>query len=263
MTGLLRNPVNPLNASAAPAQEAYVPTPPEAYATQVDYSTGEMVLPEINPAPMQVPAQAPVQVPAVAHPVALAPTTGMMSLGAAPVPSDSFSNLKVGFGAFPRLKMDAGKFWAGSEMIGTEFLANLVDQRPLFVIRDRENSTEKGSQVIWSYDGETTTQGQRVADVRASWAMNGQSKHVIRETSEVLAIILDGKFANRLVTFAVPQQSVVRLAGYSRECELLHRRAVSQVVTRIYVGEPIKGSTATFTPWGFQYVGPYEVQAAA
>lgn len=242
MSGLLRNPVNPLNnVSGAVVAE-----------TQVDTATGEIIS-SADPV-VETSQQTAV---ATAHPsavAAVAPTTQMLPI----TDNDGFDDLDLGFGAFPRVKLEAGKFWVGSEIYGDKLIAHIAKIQKVYVIRDRADQNDKGGRAIWSYDGTYTTTGESVEAVKAKWASEGFTAPVVRETGEAVALLKDGKLAGKVVMLSIPQQSMNKLAGYHKELQLTRGKRVSEVLTEVAVGDPVKAGSGTFTPWNFNYFGALE-----
>lgn len=261
MSGLLRNPVNPLAANPAPQanpvneesqayqeaqpyQEAPAPTQAQTPVQSFNDLASEIHYPNPPQMPAQAVAQVSVQVPA-ALPVGNA--------------DDGFDDIEVTFSSYPRVKLEAGKFWAGTENLGDAFTAHIAAIRRVYVIRDREDQNDKDGRAIWSYDGVTTTMHQSVAAIKAQWAKEGFRDPVTRETGEACALIKDGKMAGRMVMLSIPQQSMAKLSGYHNELKLSRGMRASQVLTRVYVSDPVKAKSGTFTPWGFAYAGPLEM----
>lgn len=246
MSGLLRNPVNPLNAAAPQANPVHedIPAFDEAPAVEEAYAVTALATAEAH---YPQPVQQSTAIGRYEHPA--------LAVNAY---DDGFDSIEVNFSSYPRVKLEAGKFWAGTENLGDQFTAQLAQVRKVYVVRDRADQNDKGGRAIWTHDGETTTQGLSVAAIKAKWASEGFTDPVTRETGEGVALIKDGKMAGRMVMLSIPQQSMAKLAGYHNELKLSRGLRASQVLTRVYVSEPVKASSGTFTPWGFAYAGPLD-----
>lgn len=259
MSLLNRQSVNPLTANAtAAAAAANVPFDPSE-----DFSQAQApAQPSTFAAPAQEVANLPVDLstPGPAH---FAPPAVASLVPAAGAFDDGFDDLTPGFGALPRVKMEAGHFWCDSERVGTEFVAQFIQSKKVFIWRDRRADAPGEAKAAWSNDGVTCQNGLTVEEVRAKWVRDGQpaEEHVMRETREVIAMVLTGPMKDKVVQLSIPQQSVNKMAGYRGQLLATRGRRIPDVLTRVHVGEPIKTKQGSFTPWAFEYAGELDGSA--
>ncbi|MFN5746604.1 MAG: hypothetical protein ACK443_11040 [Methylococcaceae bacterium] len=248
MSGLLRNPVNPLTNSAPPSAPAPAPAPVE-----FSNETGEIY----DPSPEAlVPS-------AIALAAATAATTPQLFTPAVSLPvstlqdfEDGFDDAETDFGAFPRIKLDNGWFWNGNEKIGTSFSAHMCKMRKVYIYNDRQREHPTDiTETAYTYDNVYTTKGVLLESVFAEWKAKGHHAPILRVNAIVTSLIKDGPYAGQVVELSVAKQSIPKLAGYRDSLYLTRGKRISQVITRVKVGEPIKTSSGTtFTPWAFEYV---------
>lgn len=278
MSGLLRNPVNPLNASvspafAAPAFAAVADDVPPFYDEPPDHTAQPQPTPS-NPGygaqgyqgPAAVPGQAyaqPVQAPeypqTTAVPAQYAQPLAPANRTVAPVFSgdDGFGAVApVTYGAYPRLKLESGVFWLDGQKLGTEFLVQFIQRRTVLVYRDTTDSNDKNAKVVWSYDGVSTTKGESVEAILRQWKASGRTPAPVRETSEAIGMIQSEPHYGKVIMMSIPQQSHNRLMGYNNVLMQVHGKKANQVLTRVAVGEPVKFGNTSFTPWNFDLHAP-------
>lgn len=233
MSGLLRQPVNPLNATAP-----VTATAPYMEASSAPWD--EAPVPEAvanPPAPIQQAA-----LPAVPS----MPTF----LGAGT--DDGFGQIEaVSFGAYPRVKLDNGMFWFDAERLGQEFMAQFVQKRDVMVYRDTADGNDKQAQVFWTSDNQFTHKGEDVASILNKWRAAGKNP-TMRVTAEVVAIIQSGPHAGKFATLSIPAQSRNKLHGYNNILLTQFGKKASQVITRVFVGDLVKSGQTSFTPWAFE-----------
>lgn len=234
MSGLLRQPVNPLNATAPATATAPVM---EASSVPWDKAAEAVATP---PAPLQQTAMTAVQ-PAAGMPTFLSPGT-----------DDGFGQIEaVSFGAYPRVKLDNGMFWFDAERLGQEFLAQFVQKRDVMVYRDTADGNDKNAQVFWTSDNQFTHKGEDVASILNKWRAAGKNP-TMRVTAEVVAIIQSGAHAGKFATLSIPAQSRNKLHGYNNILLTQFGKKASQVITRVFVGDLVKSGQTSFTPWAFE-----------
>jgi hypothetical protein len=65
---------------------------------------------------------------------------------------------------------------------------------------------------------------------------------------------MDGGWSGQLVILSISPQSVPRLFAYRETLQLQRHLQIPQVITRIFVGEPIKSRGISFRPWAFEFL---------
>jgi hypothetical protein len=194
-----------------------------------------------------------------------APST-QMSLQSGDVMSaleeDGHEGLEMGYGSFPYLKLDRGRFQSsdGNEY-GTSFDAVCYPSKVKYIVKcnDEQNAPE----FFYTYDKVTTTTGKPVDAILAEWTSKGWSKPVDRKYIDVPAQMVkwvqDGQGnwtpeLEQMVLLSIPQTSISRYSGYLAGVKLSRRSSSSEVVTRISVGAKITSGKWPFEPWNFSFV---------
>lgn len=260
---LLRNqPVNPLNnpvvADQAPAVE---PTTTTGYAQPV-----------ANDPMAAVAYAAPAQVPAQFHqPSQVVPAVSPLPLASVSAFNDGFDDLDgdVGYGSFPRVKLDSGTFWMDDQTIGTEFVCNIFYIRNQYIWR-MDDGDDDDADVVWTYDdisqnpNALTTRGEPLGDILADWRAQGHNP-TRRDIYEASATIIGGQYDGALVLLSIPPTSKPRFAGYKVKVHQLMRTRIPNVLTKVSAGSPIKSKkgSRTFQPWTFEFAGAYQPSSQA
>lgn len=249
MSGLLRTPVNPLNANVDHGSDFVEPPAPTAGYTQ------DLRSQYVPTQPMPQPVPQPVM------PGLVGQTPAYIAAGA--VEDDGFSRIQsVGFGAYPRVKLETGHFWLDNDRFGTEFIAQFLKQRPVFVYRPTNTERMPNGDrvpVVWSYDQVFSTKGEDLATLLAAWRAEGFAP-MVKEQAEVVAILHAQGHQGKVVLLSIPPQSVARLRGYANVCLAVHGRKATQLLTRVKAGEPIKSGSTSFVPWTFEVAGDLPTQ---
>lgn len=173
-----------------------------------------------------------------------------------------FTCLRTGFGSFPRVKVNRGKFEIDDTPAGHSMIVNIFDVRDMFVYRDRKGE-DKNTRVVWSYDGVTTTSGESVASVQRQWEAEGFHEHNVRDYAEAIATIIECDDPSKIgdvVLLNIPPTSKKRMAGYQVVLQRTHGTHIPMVLTRI-TAEEIRSNGRNWDSYGFAYAGPLQ-QAA-
>ena len=172
--------------------------------------------------------------------------------------NDGFDELEGGYGAFPTVKLERGDiFRIDGDKLGTEFLVTIIGVRPIFLWKDRESADDSVGRVAWSYDNLTSTREENLKDLISLWQDEGFHP-TSRKYVEVQAEIMDGVWSGHLVILSISPQSVPRLYAYRETLQLQRHLQIPQVVTRVFVGEPIKSHGISFRPWAFEFLREVE-----
>lgn len=172
--------------------------------------------------------------------------------------NDGFDELEGGYGAFPTVKLEGGDIYRiNGDLLGTEFSAAIIGVRPIFLWKDRESADDSVGRVAWSYDNLTSTREENLRDLIRLWQDEGFHP-TSRKYVEVLAEIMDGAWSGQLVILSISPQSVLRLFAYRDTLQLQKHLQIPQVITRVFVGEPIKSRGISFRPWAFEFLREVE-----
>ena len=171
-----------------------------------------------------------------------------------PSNDDGFDDLRAGYGAFPVVRLDGSNVYRiDGEVLGTEFLVNMFKVRPIYLWKDRETVDDSMARLAWSYDNLTTTREENLKEIISVWRAEGYPP-IARKYAEVMAEIQDGAWAGKLVVLSVSPQSVGRLHAYRETVQFQKCLRIPEVITRIFVGEPIKTRSITYRPWAFEFL---------
>jgi hypothetical protein len=168
--------------------------------------------------------------------------------------NDGFDQLEGGYGAFPMVKLEGGDiFRINGDLLGTEVSVAMIRVRSLYLWKDRESADDSLARLAWSYDNLTSTREENLKEIVTKWQEEGYQP-VMRRYAEVLAEIMDGVWSGQLVILSISPQSVPRLFAYRETLQLQRHLQIPQVITRIFVGEPIKSRGISFRPWAFEFL---------
>lgn len=170
-----------------------------------------------------------------------------------PPAGDGFDELNAGFGAFPTVKLDGGQFSIEQQTMGTEFEANILSIKKLFIWQLEDGDHQHDNQFVRSYDNLSTTCGRSLRDVMLAWQAKGHRPKQ-REMTEALTEIQSGVWQGQLVTLSIPPRSASRLAAYAEVLQRRNRLRVPEVITRISVGDLITTKTGVFHHWTFEFL---------
>lgn len=168
---------------------------------------------------------------------------------------DSFS--------FPRMKLDDGKFLFGTdeEELGESFQFQALKSRPIYVIRQSEDSDAES---FYSYDpqGQTHTDGSSAKAKLDEWKEQGygDSEHPldVKEYLEMFALLVGGPHDGEVVSLSIPPASRTRFWGQAEVAKIKFRLGTGQVVYEAKVGKKAGDGAKSFRPWLFSIVGPAE-----
>lgn len=156
---------------------------------------------------------------------------------------------KLGYGAFPQVKLDKDMFAVGEEGEIESFDFKALGSQSRWIYKS------VNEELFFSYDNQTATDGRPVESILADWKADGDSLKERREYQEVYGYILNGEFADRMVVLSVPPASVPRLAGLQAELRAMRGLELGQIVMKIEKGAKIKTKAGqTFYPWKFSFV---------
>ncbi len=168
--------------------------------------------------------------------------------------NDGFDELESGYGAFPTVKLEKGDiFRINGDLLGTEFSVAMIRVRSLYLWKDQEFTDDGMGRLAWSYDNLTSTREENLKDLISLWQDEGFHP-ISRKYAEVLAEIMDGFWSGQMVILSVSPESVPRLFAYRETLQLQRHLQIPQVITRIFVGEPIKSRGISFRPWAFEFL---------
>ncbi len=155
---------------------------------------------------------------------------------------------KLGFGAFPQVKLDKDMFAVGEEGEIENFDFMPMGSQSRWIYKNTED------EFFFSYDKVNATDGRPVQTILDDWKAQGAALKESREYQEVYGYIKNGEFADRMVVLSIPPASVPRLAGLRAELQAMRGLDLDAVVIRIEKGAKIKTKAGqTFYPWKFSY----------
>lgn len=233
--------VNPMTQPpAAPAPE---PTQHVAYQAEPGPALPD---PEYVPAQNLPAMTAQTSMPVPAQPVEPAEQT-----------SGEFTCLETGFGSFPRVKVNRGKFEIDDKPFAASFVANIFDARSQYVYRDRDDD-DKNTRVLWSYDQRITTSGELIEQEIAKWEAEGFMDHDMKRYVEAVATITScpesPEVEGQVVLLSIPPTSEKRMAGYQVVLKRTRNKHIPDVLTLIKA-DTIASSSRTWDAWVFSFAG--------
>lgn len=166
------------------------------------------------------------------------------------------SGLEIGFGSFPIIRLMNDGIFADSEEneMGTEFSCKLLNTRPSYLYKQKNNSD---SDVYYSYDAETlttTTDGgsSTVAELKAEWTEDGWDLER-KDYLEVVIIMEDeeSEYNDEMFILSVPPSSRRKLAGVIAGLEFKGLDPKNTII-KCAAGKKRKSGSNTYYPWAFK-----------
>ena len=189
----------------------------------------------------------------------MAPTShGGALKGTESAEPDGFEDLEgeIGFGSFPIMTLQNGKFSIDGVEIGVEIDVIMQQSRAKHLYK--EGGVEETDYLVYSYDEVHDTGGRLLESIFEEWAEQDIPRDKIehKKYSEAVALVIaEGEYKGQLVLLSIPPASIKRFAGYRTELKVLRKGATpQQVVTRLCIGKTVKKEKKTFNPWNFKYV---------
>jgi len=116
---------------------------------------------------------------------------------------------------------------------------------------------------VYTYDKETTSRGEPIADVVKMWQEDGCS-YIEQPYLQLTVLMLTPDEArNALALVTISPRSVERCRAYIK-LELARQRRLQpwQAVTEFYLEDPVTGAGGNkFRPWGFRFVREVDMNA--
>lgn len=164
---------------------------------------------------------------------------------------DGFDALdgKVGFGAFPNIKLDKDKFVVDNDELDSfDCVLQAVKSKYLYKADD--------DNLFYSYDKIRDTSGKLVSARLKEWSDEGfnTDEIEIKEYLEVVAMMKNTKLAGRFAILSIPPASARRISGYRMEIRAIHGVSLDKVVTRCLKGSKVTVGKNTFYPWDFSFI---------
>lgn len=172
---------------------------------------------------------------------------------------------KLGFGAFPQVKLDKASFVVGTDTKELDgFLFRALSSKSRWIYKANKET------FFFSYDKVTAQDGRPIDTVLREWQMAGTPMKECREYQEVYGYIMDGEYAERMVVLSVPPASGPRFAGIMAEVSLKPELGtddkpiivdgqkvpltLDKCVIKVSVGPKITTKAKdTFYPWAFSF----------
>lgn len=243
----LTRPANlpPQRTAAAPAAPAAAPAP------VVEETYVEEVFQEEPVATPNLPAAA----PAATVPAAAAPSN--LPIEMPDLAGVDFSDLDLGYGSFPTIKLDNGIFTdTDGNNLGREFTCVLTSRVETQYIYRALSQTPQGPKVLnnkvdlaFTFDHQTTTRGVDLGTWQAERIAEGKTIEIATQ-KQALVVMVGGEFDQSFRILQIPQQSIPRLDGH--RAVLRAYRKEGKAITTVLVGAPIKNAFGSFTPWQFK-----------
>ena len=195
----------------------------------------------------KAPATAPTTAPAQAQSQEVAHHAGA-ALAASGEGRFASMDGKLGFGAFPQVKLDKDKFVVGEEGEIDSFDFKCLGSQSRWIYKRNKD------EFFFTYDNVTATDGRMVQEILNEWKSEGEPMKERREYQEVYGYIMSGEHAERMVVLSIPPSSIPRLAGLRAELQAIRHLDLDTVIIRIEKGAKIRTKSGeTYYPWKFSF----------
>ncbi len=162
-----------------------------------------------------------------------------------------FEGLHVGYYSYINVKLDKGKFVTsdGDDLEEEAFTGRLLGSKAKFAYT---NGNDEDSDCVFSYDKETSTDGQPVEPVLAEWRAKDMEV-TMKQYADVTMEVLSGTLAGEVVLLSVAPSSVPKLAGYMGRLNYKNLD-LKNVVTEVSCGPKVipKNPKNSYYPWAFK-----------
>lgn len=194
---------------------------------------------------------------------AVATSSGGQSQVMAELDEQGFGGLELGFGSFPiiALKTDGEFVDTDATSYDEEFDCVVNSTRTKYVIKNvvqgDEKEKKKNSELVYSYDNVSDTNGNSIQEIITEWSEQGWGYESKPYIEGFATLVVDGLLAGS-VMLSVPKTSINRMSGYITQNRLRHGLMPNQYVTKCKVGDKILNVDFPFYPWVFEFVQPLE-----
>lgn len=182
--------------------------------------------------------------------VAVAPASGSGGAVAA-LAADGFAGVDIGFGTFPQVVLVNEGHFESSEgwMMGEEFNCLLMGSTVKFILKNTK-CLKKEEDFAYSYDKINDVNGTPLQDYIDKWDAEGWGFEY-KEYREVPAQVVGGDWDGELIVLSIPTSSIKRFNGHLVRSKM-RGKSVSEVTTKICVGDKITNVDYPFYPWAFK-----------
>jgi hypothetical protein len=169
---------------------------------------------------------------------------------------DGFEGLSFdGFGVFPLIVLDMGTFrYSDGTEIGYEFRCRMLRSRPKFLYKTTlqvQQGQEDPNDVVYSYDGETSTSGVPLSQIFDEWRQKGLP--IASQPTRYVEVTAQLDETDAIVLLSIPQQSIPTLSAYWANTRASGKN-LKEIVTRVYRGRKVERAAKPFFPWAFEAV---------
>ena len=223
----------------------------EEVAAQAEAEEASAPQAETEKAP-PAPAEAQTKEVATTKPTSM--ITGDTATAISELADAGFDDLALGFGAFPMITLP-GQMFESSEghNLGAEFTCRIVrkDSKTLYKGVDPEDDEKEN--VVYSYDGEVTTNGEELTDVLKVWKDKGY-KIERKNYFDVVVEVQSGPMEGKIAILSLPPTARTTFSGYIVGIKLQHNELPNKVVTKVHVGPKIQKAVKPYYPWAFDCI---------
>jgi hypothetical protein len=172
---------------------------------------------------------------------------------AAQAAEEGFEGLSFdGFGTFPLIVLDLGTFrYSDGTEIGSEFVCTMLRSRPKYLYKTNLPKPERGddpNEVVYSYDGETSTSGVPLEEIFADW--RSKNLPMASQPTRYVEVTAQMEGTDAIVLLSVSQASIPPLSQYW--ANVRHSgRSLKEVRTRVFRGRKVERVANPYFPWAF------------
>jgi hypothetical protein len=114
-----------------------------------------------------------------------------------------------------------------------------------------QQGQEDPNDVVYSYDGETSTSGVPLSQIFDEWRQKGLP--IASQPTRYVEVTAQLDETDAIVLLSIPQQSIPTLSAYWANTRASGKN-LKEIVTRVYRGRKVERAAKPFFPWAFEAV---------